>query len=230
MKIVESYLPDDYDLRKLTKEIIFSMDYMKLGGLNMNNYLLFKRIVIGYRQFSVQGYLDKETFRSALKTTFVDHTIDEVDSEIAFRIALNLMFEKIKNFSLNFIQYFEICRLVNSFLSYGVNLGEGFITKDQVVRNYEADRVASKLNSLMYEKYFDLFSEDSKLDVRTETTKFDPLTLRFEDHAVLEFWANIFSNYTDPVLPYPSLNVTGFKNLFMKNKYMRKKILYVCSL
>lgn len=223
MKIVELYLPDDYDIAKITNEIIFSMDTTKSAGINMNNYLLLKRILIGYRQFNVQGYLDKETFRSALKTTFVDHTIDEVDSEIAFRIALNLMYEKIKNFSLNFIQYFEICRLVNSFLNYGVNLGEGFITKDQVVRNYEGHSFASKLNSIMYEKYFDLFSEDSRLEVRTETTKFDPLTLRFEDHAVLEFWANIFSNYTDPGLAYPSLNVTGFKNLFMTNKYVRKK-------
>jgi hypothetical protein len=223
MKVVESYMSDRFNMEILVEEIITSLDFMKIGGLNLSNYLLLKRIVIGFRQYHVMGYLDKETFYSALKTTFMDHILDEVDSEIAFRIALNLMFEKIKNYSLDFAQYFEICRLVNSFLSYGVNLGEGFITKDQLLRNYEGERIPSKLNSLMFEKYFDLFSEDFKLDVKTDSTKFDPNTLRFEDHAVLEFWANIFRNYTDPAFTIPTLNITGFKNLFLTNKYVRKK-------
>lgn len=223
MKVVTAYIPEGFDLDTLVNEIIFSMDYMKQGGLNFNSYLLFKKIVIGYRQYNVNGILDKETFYSAVKTTFVDKLIDEMDAEIAYRIAINLMFEKIKDYKLDFSHYFEICRLVNSFLSFGVTIGEGYVTKDQILQNYEGDRYPSKLNSITYEKYFSLFQEDRSLNLNTDSTSFDPDTLRFEDHATLEFWANIYSNYTDPSFSIPALNMTGFKKLFLTNKYMPKK-------
>ncbi len=61
------------------------MDYLKEGGLNLSNYLLLKKMVIGYRQYHVNGLLDKDTFFSAIKTTFVDKRIDDVDSEIIFK-------------------------------------------------------------------------------------------------------------------------------------------------
>jgi hypothetical protein len=223
MKVVSTYLPDGFDLDYLVREIIFSLDNEKHGGLNLSSFLLLKRIIIGFRQFHVGGLVDKDTFYSSIKTTFADHLIDEMDSEMVYRLSISLMFEGIKSFQLNFANYFEACRLVYSFFAFGLTIGEGYLTKEQILRNYESDRYPSKLNTYMYENYFDLYSDDFKLNLNTELTKIDPNTLRFEDHATLEFWANIYSNYTDISMNIAVLNMTGFKNLVETNKYIRKK-------
>lgn len=222
-KVITDYISDGFSQDTMVKEIIYSLDVVKNGGLNLDNYLLFKKIVIGFRQFNVDGKLEKDTFYSALKVSFIDKLIDQLDSELAFRMAINLMFDTINNYKLNFMQYFEICRLANSFFTFGYSIGEGFITKDQVVNNFEGARYPTKLNTYMYEEYFNLFNEDKDLNVIPDNTKLDPLSLRFEDFSTLEFWANIFTNYTDPTQTIPSLNMTGFKDLFLTNKYMRMK-------
>jgi hypothetical protein len=223
MNMVETYMPEEFDIDSLVQEIIFSLDNKKSGGINLNNYLLLKKIIIGFRQYHVSGFLDKETFFSSVKTTFVDKNIDEMDSEISYRIAISLMYEKIKDFQINFIQYFEICRLMNSFLSYGVGISDGFITRDQLMTNYQSEKFPNKLNNIIFEKYFSLFDDDKSLNINLDTTQFDPNTIRFEDLATLEFWANIFIKHIDTTENIPCLNITGFKDLFEKERYVRKK-------
>lgn len=222
MNVVLNFMSQPYDAKSLIQEIIYSLDYLKNGGINLNGYLLLKKIIIGFRQYHVGGYLDRQSFYSAIKTSFIDKLIDEIDSEIAFRIALNLMYQQIQNLRLNFIQYFEICRIVNIFLSYDVTIGEGYITKDQLLNKYESGSFPSKLNSQMMEAYFSLFKNEDSFQ-SDKSHKSDPNTLRFEDYANLEFWGNVYRNYTDAIAPWPALNVTGFTDLFATNKYILQK-------
>jgi len=231
MKPISENLPKSSPLAVMVKEIIFSLDSNKKGGINLSDYILLKKIIIGFNQYHVNGILEKDTFYSALKTTFVDFLIDELDAEIAFKVALNLMLFD-GALKISFPIYFEICRLVNMYLAFGVTIGEGFITKDQILRNYETIVYPSKLNYQFLKKYFSIFDDDfsdpivsSSIDLSSSEqispTAFDENSLRFEDFTNLEFWANIFTNYTIT----SSLNSTGFTELITKNKYINPDFL-----
>ena len=225
--IVKNINSAEFDSDGLVKEIIYSLDYLKIGGINLEKFIFLKRIIIGFRQYNVNGLLDKTAFTSAFRTTFTDQLIDDVDSEVAFRLGIYLMYDYISNFQIDFIQYFEICRMVNTYFSFGVTIGEGYLTKHQLMTNYEERNYPSKISSIMFEKYFNLFSEDSGFNADMESTKFDPNSLKFEDFCSLEFWSNIFGNYTDTKMPnnLAVLNQTGFVELIKNNKYFKKKYL-----
>jgi hypothetical protein len=231
MMPITQNLPKSSPLAVMVKEIIFSLDSNKKGGINLSDYILLKKIIIGFNQYNVHGMLEKDTFFSALKTTFVDFLIDELDAEIAFKVALNLMLFD-GTLKISFPIYFEICRLVNMYLAFGVTIGEGFITKEQILRNYENIVYPSKLNFQYLKKYFSIFDDDfsdpiisGSADLSSSEplspTAFDENSLRFEDFTNLEFWANIFTNYTIT----SSLNATGFTELITKNKYIHPDFL-----
>jgi hypothetical protein len=57
--------------------------------------------------------------------------------------------------------YLEICRIINSYLGYGVSLGEGYITKEQILRNFENVVYPSKLNSILLKKYFSIYDQNT---------------------------------------------------------------------
>lgn len=190
--------------------------------------MLLKKVIIGYLQFNVQGIIDASAFHSAIKTTFIDNLIDQGDSDLAFRVGVSLMFDQINYFQLNFIQFFEICRIINAYISHDLPITEGFITKDNLLHNFENDRFHSKLDKHILEEYFMGFEQDKKL-VKENKNRVPSDALRFEDYAVLEFYANIFKNYTDSSSYGSKLNSPGFINLFSTNKYIRKKYLIYIS-
>lgn len=223
-KVVLDTVPDGFTKETAVKDIVFSLDYTNSGGLTFDSYLLLKRIIIGFRQFSSSGSLTKETFFSALRVSFADKFIDDIDSEVAFRVAINLMSNSVVNHQLNFMQYLEICRIVSSYLSYGSTIGEGFITKEQVIGSSVGDKLPGKMSVSFSQQYFDLLQEDVELQAKN-TNNLDPFSMRFEDYSSLEFWANIFSNYTDTKSNYEWLNVTGFRELVLTNRYIEKRFL-----
>lgn len=99
----------------------------------------------------------------------------------------------------------------------------GFVSKDELIHRYESTRYPSKMTEEMYQAYFDFFKEDFNLDIHYENTIVDPNILTFNDYAVVEFWANIFRNYTDPNIGEPSLDKKGLYKLVKKNKYFDNK-------
>jgi hypothetical protein len=201
-------------------DIINSLDYQGNSGLNFEQYMLLKRIVIGYRQYNINGLLDKNAFMTAFKTTFADKIIDEMDSELAFRMGIYLMSKKVDKNELNFIEYFELCRIVSNYYTFGVTIGEGYLTKSQLITGDY--KLASNVTASMFEKYFNLFAEDIELQVNLDNTKIDPNLLKFEDYCSIDFWVNIISNYTDPNMNLPSLNLVGLSKL-VSNKYFKGK-------
>ncbi len=227
MKTVIENIPNGMTKDYLIDEIIFSLDNKNIHGLNFNSYLLLKRIVIGFRQFNVQGKIDSPSFYSAIKISFIDKLIDQTDSDLAFRVGVSLMYDQINYFQMDFIQFLEICRIINGFISHDVSIGEGFLTKENLLFNFEGDRFPSKINKLMFQDYYNMFEQDKKLNIRK--MEFPHNAMRFEDYAVIEFYANIFKNYTDPSTYGNKLNSTGFVDLFSTNKYIRKKYLVYIS-
>lgn len=223
-ELFKKYMPEGYEMESFAKEIVFSLDHNNNGGINLENFILFKRIFIGFKQYQIVGLLDNNSFQSAIRTSFNDKFIDDVDSELAFRISINLMFEQVKDNKLNFIQFFESCRLINTYMAFGVTMGEGYLTRIEILNNLENNKFPSKIKSDMVKKYFDSFKDDIELNINAENTKFDPNSLRFEDWATLEFYANIFQNYTQTEPRSMGLmNDTGFTSLFMENRYTHKK-------
>lgn len=228
MKIVVDNLPEYMPKEYLIREIITSLDTKNYKGINFNNYLLLKKIIIGYRQFNVMGRIDATAFYSAIKTTFIDKLIDQVDSDLAFRVGVSLMYDQINYFQMTFLQFFEICRIINAYISHDLSIGEGFLTKENLLHNFENDRFPSKINKIMLDDYFMNFEGDKQLNIENHS-QFPTNALRFEDYAVLEFYANIFKNYTDTASFGQKLNSTGFVSLFSTNKYIRKKYLVYIS-
>ncbi len=227
MKIVIENLPDGMTKENLINEIIFSLDNRNYKGLNLITYLLLKKIIIGFRQFNIQGKIDSASFYSAIKTSFMDKLIDQTDSDLAFRVGVSLMYDQIKFFQLDFIQFFEICRIINAYTSHDLSIGEGYITKENLLFNFESERFPSKINKIMFQEYFDIFEDDKSLNI--DHLQFPHNSMRFEDYALIEFYANIFRNYTDPVTYGAKLNRTGFVDLVSTNKYIRKKYLVYIS-
>lgn len=227
MKIVIDNMPNGMSKDYLINEIIFSLDNKNFQGLNFNSYLLLKRIIIGFRQFNVQGKIDSASFYSAIKTSFIDKLIDQTDSDLAFRVGVSLMYDQINFFQMDFIQFFEICRIINAYISHDISIGEGFLTKENLLYNFEGDRFPSKVNKLMFQDYYSMFEQDKKLNINKN--QFPHNAMRFEDYAVIEFYANIFKNYTDPSTFGNKLNSTGFVDLISTNKYIRKKYLVYIS-
>jgi Ca2+-binding EF-hand superfamily protein len=219
--VIKSY---NYDSSVVT-DIINSLDNQGNNGLNFEQYMLMKRIVIGFRQYNVNGYLDKNAFVTAFKTTFADRIIDEMDSELAFRMGVYLM--QTDKVELSFIQYFEVCRIVSNYYTFGVTIGEGYVTRNQLMTS--GYQLPSKVTPSMYEKYFNLFTDDKELHVNLDNTKIDPDILKFEDFCSIDFWVNIMANYTDPSSNNPSLNVDGFEKL-AHNKYFKERyITYITN-
>jgi hypothetical protein len=91
--------------------------------------------------------------------------------------------------------------------------------------NYEERNYPTKITSHMFENYFNMFAEDSGFGGSLENTKFDPNSLKYEDFCSLEFWSNIFGNYTDVNMAdgFHVLNETGFVELVKTNKYFKSK-------
>ena len=222
-KTIIQYLPGHLAAKDLIAEIIFSLDYDKKGGINLSQFIFLKKVITGFNQYHVLGALERDNFFSALKTTFVDFFIDELDALMAYKIALNLM-DKGGSFKIFFDIYVEICRIINAYLGYGVSIGEGYITKDQILRNFENVVYPSKLTLNFLKKYFSIYDDGTsenasiKIDPSTSSiiTSDQESSLRFEDYANLEFLANIFTNYTMNV----DMNVTGFTNFMTNNKYI----------
>lgn len=227
MKVVMDYIPSGMNKDYLINELIFSLDNKNFKGLNFNSYLLLKRIIIGFRQFNIQGKIDSASFYSAIKTSFIDRLIDQTDSDLAFRVGVSLMYDQINFFQMDFIQFFEICRIVNAYISHDISIGEGFLTKENLLFNFESDRFPSKINKIMFQDYYGMFDQDKKLNINK--MQFPHNAMRFEDYAVIEFYANIFKNYTDPSTYGNKMNITGFVNLVSTNKYIRKKYLVYIS-
>jgi hypothetical protein len=228
MSVVIDYLPDGITEEILVKEIIYSMDNRHLKGITFNDYLLLKKIIIGFRQYNVQGKVDSQGFYTAIKTIFIDRLIDQTDSELAFRVGIGLMYDSIKFFQMDFLQLFETSRIINAYTSHDLSISEGFLTKENILNNFEGERFPSKINKYMFEDYFSIFEDDKKIDINLNY-QFPYNALRFEDYAIVEFYANIFRNYTDPVTYYTKLNSTGFTNLVSSNKYIRKKYMVYIS-
>lgn len=225
MSIIKEYESKGYREAELIDEIIFSLDYMKHGGLTFADYLILKRIVIGYRQYQDNGKLDKKAFFSAIRTTFMNNLIDEMDAEIIFRLGINLMYDPtVEEEQIDLMQYFEICRLVNSYFNYGVTIGEGFLTRDILTKRFESSRYPSKMTPIMYDAFFNLFSEDINLKTKYDSTKLDPNTIKFEDYITIEFWANIFLKYANTTrdITFPSIDKQGFKSLVKTDRHFRK--------
>jgi hypothetical protein len=228
MSVVIDYLPDGITEEILVQEIIFTLDNRHLKGLTFNDYLLLKKIIIGFRHYNVQGKIDSQGFYSAIKTIFIDRLIDQTDSELAFRVGIELMYDTIKFFQMDFLQFFETSRIINAFTSHDLSISEGFLTKENILHNFEGDRFPSKITRYMFEDYFSIFEEDKKFDINLNDD-FTYNSLRFEDYALLEFYANIFRNYTDPSTYHTKLNINGFSKLLSSNKYIRKKYLIYIS-
>jgi len=227
MKVVIDNIPDGISKDILINEIIISLDYKSFKGLNFNSYLLLKKIIIGYRQYNVQGKMDSNSFYSAIRTTFIDRLIDQTDSDLAFRIGISLMYDQINYFQMDFLQFFEICRIINAFTTHDLSISEGFITKENLLYNFDSDKYPSKINKVMFQDYYSTFDEDKSLDLNS--VQFPETAMRFEDYAVLEFFANIYKNYTDTSTFGNKLNMTGFIDLISTNKYIRKKYLVYIS-
>jgi hypothetical protein len=220
--VIKTYFYDN----SIPNDIIKSLDFQNYDGINFQQYMLFKRILVGYRQYHINGLLDRNAFTMAFKTTFSDKIIDELDSNLAFQMALYLMSEKVVNNQLMFSQYFEICRLVSNYFMFGITIGEGYVTKSQLLSGgYE---IPIRLSVKMFEKYFSFFNDDEMLKVNLDNTKIDPNLLKFEDYCAIDFWGNIFANYVDPNSNALTLNLNGFANV-VKNKYFRQKFLTYIS-
>ena len=203
-----------FRLGDVIDNIIFSLDYNNVGGINLSQYLLLRKIIIGFRQNHIDGKLDKEMFKYSIKISFNDKMIDDIDLELAFKTSVFLMKEKIVNFQLNFLQYLEICRIVNSFYSFDVSISEGWITRQEIYNGYEYSRFPSKIYKSMFDGYFQLFEEDHKLNENKLEANYDQLSMQFETFAFIEFWGNIYGNYS---LNF-RMNQTGFIDI-SQNQY-----------
>lgn len=210
--IIKDTLQNDQTLEQVSQNIVHSLDYDFIGGMNIHGFLTFKRSVIGFRESEVNGLLDQESFRKAFKTAFSSLTIDNFDIDLVFHTGYYLAAKNITDYFFDFPQFFEISRVTNNFMNYGVSIADGYLTYQDTVR--EAD-FPGKMNSDLFKRYYYLFeTEDIAVSNIDFATSVDPKILRFQDYASLEYWANIFTNYTETnSLSLQRMNLTGFTTM-----------------
>lgn len=225
LHIVKDTLPENYDIELLSKNIVQSLDYNFVNGINFHGFLSFKRAVIGFRESEISGILDQETFRKGFKTAFSSMLVDNFDIDLVYHTGYFLLAKNITDFFYDFPQFFEICRLTNNFMNYGVSIAEGYLTEQDTVRDND---FPSKITSDFFKRYYSLFETESIAVTNYDfATSVDPTVIRFQDYVALEYWANIFTNYTETsFLTLQRMNKTGF-GMFIKEGLKREYQSYI---
>lgn len=210
--------------------IVKSLDYTNLEGINLTSFLLLKKIVISYKEVNVNNQLDKEGFKKALNIMLYDYNLDSFDIDLIFNTARQLVFKDTNNYILSFSEYFEIGRITSNFLNYNVNISYGFLSYKDTVNN---SVVWSKMNSDYFKRYYSLYNNNiinnnKKIEIfaiadNNETLNnkqiiLDPMNIRYQDYAFLEYWANIFDSFIDKEnINNKKINKNNF-NMIVKNK------------
>lgn len=193
------------ELPQISKNVVMSLDYHNLKEINFYSFMIFKKAVIGFRESHIQGLLDQETFRKAFKLVF--NQLESVDIDLAFHTGRFLLSKNQTDYFYNFNQFFEISRITNNFLNYDVSISEGYLTSSDMLQGI--NDVPSKMSIDLFKRYYSLFDENKEIDINSII---DPKALRYQDYCSLEYWANIFSNYTLSTQSY-KLDEKSFSSL-----------------
>ena len=201
---------DNPDPKILIKNIINSVDFFRVKGMNLHSFLIFKRSIIGFREAEIINLLDQDSFKKAFRISFSSYQLDNFDLDMIFLSGRMLLSKNMTDYFYDFPQYFELSRITNCYLNYGVSISDGILTSQDTITDNDNP---SKMTSELFKRYYSLF-ESEEIQIATTFPDFiDPKIIRYQDYITLEYWANIFTNYTDSSFNVVRLNQTAFEEM-----------------
>lgn len=213
-KVIKDYASQDNDVDSLIKNVIRSLDMEQTGEINLNSFINFKRMFVGFKNNNLNNQLDKELFMKAFKLSYNDYALDKQDLDLIFKVGSELVSKNTT--SLSFADFFEVGRITSSYLSYGIPISQGYLTYNDILNSQHA---CSKMNSDYFKRYFSVIVGDDKTGIYNAfNINIDTHSLRFQDFFTLEYWANWFDMYSETDnMGSRRLNNDGFANI-LKDK------------
>lgn len=220
-KVINDYVIEGDTLESLVNVIIKSYDTEESGEINLSSFINFKRMFVGFKNHNLNNHLDKELFMKAFKLSYNDYALDKQDLELIFSVGSDLVSKN--STSLTFNDYFEIGRITSSWLSYGIPISQGYLTRSDILSSPDG---CSKANIDYYRRYFSNIVSDDKAEISNAFgVNIDSITIRFQDFFTIEYWASWYGFYSESDnMGSRKMNEKGFEGILkhkLKEKYKR---------